>query len=482
MELRFFGATGGTTGSCHMLRVDARAILVDCGLFQGRRSESYRRNRGFPFEPGEVHAVVQTHAHIDHSGKLPMLVRDGFAGAIHATHGTRDLCEMMLLDSANIQMRDAEHLNKKRIRERLRKERKGGHTGERRGRLPRSEVRPLYLDEDVRETMPLFVAHRYHRWFQAAPGLRCRFHDAGHILGAAWVEMEASEGGRTTRLVFSGDYGRPQPILRDPEPFCDADVYVSESTYGDRTHPPIDGLERDLGDAVERLVQRGKGRLLIPVFAVGRAQNLIYTLGEVFEQRKLPSVQVVVDSPMATEATRIVARHKQYFDEAALERLDRFSGKGSPLHLRFTASVDESKALNDHPGPLILLSASGMMESGRILHHLVRSVGSPDTEILIVGYQARHTLGRRLLEGRREVNILGNPYPVRARVTPMLGFSAHADRDELLAALTPHARADRVLFLVHGENDQRRPLARELRARGFGRVEEPVDSRAWPLD
>ena len=505
MDLTFFGAVGGVTGSSFRLRANGWSVLFDCGLFQGRREMTRRANERFGFEPQELRAVVQSHAHIDHSGRLPLLVRRGFSGAIHATPATRDLAELLLLDSAQIQMKDAEFLNRRRLQERLRARRSGPARADqawadlawaqrertlqdedeppflRPHKLPRPEILPLYLKEDVRDTLRLFRREPYHQVFEPAPRLRCRFHDAGHILGSAWVEIEVQEGGVHRRLVFTGDYGRRQPILRDPEPLLPADIYISESTYGDRTHAAIVAMEPDLEAAVARLEARGSGRLLIPSFAVGRAQTILYFLGRILRRRKGTRVQVVVDSPLATEATRVAAAHPDLFDQEALAELELMRRGGPAMHLRFTGTVEESKALNHDAHPLVILSASGMCESGRILHHLAWNLGREDCEILIVGFQARQTLGRRLLEGAREVNVLGRTYAVRARVTPMLGFSAHADRDELLAALAPHAGADRRVFLVHGEQPQRVPLGRELRRRGFGAVELPSSARVYEL-
>lgn len=313
--------------------------------------------------------------------------------------------------------------------------------------------------------------------------MRARLHDAGHILGAAWVELELEEHGRRVRLVFTGDYGRRgQPILRDPVPLLAADVFVSESTYGDRVHPPLESLDEELAAAVRRLSERGRGRLLIPAFAVGRTQNVLYSLAKLFREGRAPRTRIVVDSPLATAATRVVLRHPECFDAEALTEYRHFeSDAGFRELLRFTESVDESRALNVDPRPAIVIAASGMLESGRILHHLLWHVESPDTEVLIVGFQAEHTLGRRLLEGARTIRLLGMEREVRARVTALLGFSAHADRDELLAALAPHAATARAVFLVHGEEAQRVPLARALAERGFARVELPVDARPWRL-
>src|SRR5262245_12820 len=342
MELRFFGATGTTTGSCHMVTNGRVSVLLDCGFFQGHREESYRRNSGFGFDPASVTAVVQSHAHIDHSGKLPMLVRQGFRGRIHATRATLDLCNILLRDSAHIMVSDAEHMNRERGKGRrpVRRDHEEGASDRLQPDLPSprdphqraapslddsaSEILPLYVEEDVARAMPHFAGHEYGEWFEAAPGMRFRFRDAGHILGSAWIEAEIGSGSSVERLVFTGDYGRPhQPILRDPEPLSEADVYVSESTYGDRLHPPFAGIEAELGAAITRLAQRGRGRLLIPAFAVGRTQNVLYALASMFRDQRCPAVRVVVDSPLATAATRVVWRHPECFDEEALAEFRR---------------------------------------------------------------------------------------------------------------------------------------------------------------
>lgn len=478
MELRFFGATGTTTGSCHMIRSEGRSVLLDCGLFQGRREESRKQNERFGFSPAKVDAVIQSHAHIDHSGKLPMLLRGGFRGEVHSTGATLDLCAALLADSAHIQLQDAQFLN----RQRWRAERETGEAPRGR-RLPAGEVQPLYLEEDVRELMPRFRPHAYGEWFEALPGMRFRFRDAGHILGSAWIEAEIREQGGLSRLVFTGDYGRfHQPILRDPEPLSEADVVISESTYGNRCHEPVADLGKGLREAVERLAKRGRGRLLVPAFAVGRTQNILYELARLCRAGSCPNVRFVVDSPLATTATRIVYEHPECFDAEALAAYKDLQEDSSfRSRLVFTSSVEESKALNEDRRPTVLISASGMMESGRILHHLAWNVSNPETEILIVGFQAEHTLGRRLLEGASEVRIFGMLHQVRARVTPMLGFSAHADRDELLRALVPVAGRAKALFLVHGENDQRVPFAELLRRSGYARVELPAGPESYRI-
>src|SRR5260221_1309444 len=373
MELRFFGATGTTTGSCHMVTNGRHSVLLDCGFYQGRREESYRRNASFAFDPASVSAVVQSHAHVDHSGKLPMLVRHGFKGRIHATRATLDLCAVLLRDCAHIMLADAEHMNRSRPparepnpepnlenappRDRHQRELPAPVDPHQRAAPeldPKSnEVVPLYFEEDVARTMPLFLGHEYGEWFEAAPGMRFRFRDAGHILGSAWIEAEIGAGKDRQVLVFTGDYGRKnQPILRDPEPLAPADVYISESTYGNRLHPPFGDIDADIAAAVSRLGARGKGRLLIPAFAVGRTQNVLYSLRKLYSEKRCPAIDIAVDSPLATAATRIVVEHPECFDEEALVELKRL--QNDPCfrpHLRFTESKEESIALNDDPRP-----------------------------------------------------------------------------------------------------------------------------------
>ena len=466
MELSFHGAAREVTGSCHMLRATGATVLLDCGLFQGRRQESFQRNLSFGFDPRAVDAVVQSHAHIDHSGRLPLLVRQGFRGAIHATGATLDLCEVMLADSAGIQEKDAEFLNRKFAQQH------------------RPPIAPLYGDGDAARALQAFRAHPYHAWFEAAPGLHFRFYDAGHILGSAWVEARIVEGGRSTTLVFTGDYGRRgTPILRDPEPLVPADLYIAESTYGDRCHPPFPDMENELLGALQRLAQRRRGKLLIPAFAVGRTQLLLYAIGRLFDRGRVPRMEVVVDSPLAAAATHILQRHCEVFDEEARAHVTCSGTEAREFvpGVRFTETPEESKALNRHPGPLVILSASGMMETGRILHHLDQNIHRDDCEVLVPGFQAAGTLGRKLVDGAAAVNILGERHEVRARITPILGFSAHADRDGLLGALAPHAERARTLFLVHGEDGPRQALRGACADAGFARIEEPAPGQSFVL-
>jgi metallo-beta-lactamase family protein len=443
----------------HALEVGGTTALLECGLFQGRRAEAFERNRRFPFPPREVAAVLLSHAHIDHSGNLPGLVRAGFRGAIHATEPTVDLAEAMLRDSGHIQESDAAFLLKTR--------------GER--------IEPLYTIEDVERTLPRFTGRKYESWFDVVPGVRARFHDAGHILGSASVEIEAIENGHSLRIVFTGDFGRRGvPILRDPSPLPIGDVLITESTYGDRRHPPFPDLERDLAEIL-RGCDRACGKIVIPAFSVGRTQNLLYVLHDLYEKGQVPRIPIFVDSPLSTRATRIVAAHSEVFDVEARAVL---AEEGSPFFfrdVRYLETKEDSMRLNDARGPMVILSASGMCESGRILHHLRHALPDAANTLVLVGFQAEHTLGRRLSEGAPFARILGSDVPVHARVVRMDGWSAHADRDELLAALSPLAAGARAAFVVHGEEPAALALAQGLTEAGFRRVEVPERGESFPL-
>lgn len=480
MELSFHGAAQGVTGSCHRISAGGYSVLLDCGLFQGRRHQTREWNERFGFEPTEIDAVVQSHAHVDHTGRLPVLVRDGFEGVIHATEATRELSQLLLADCAHILEKDALYLNKTRMRDWAK-----GRRGKRGHEQKPDLLAPLYLGEDVDATMQRFVGHSYGEWFQVTPNMRFRFHDAGHILGSAWVEGEIVEGKRTWRLCFTGDYGRSGlPLLRAPEALLPADVVISESTYGDRNHPDFAGMRGELRAAIERLLERGCGKLLIPAFAVGRTQDVLYALGRLFASKEVPRLPVYVDSPLATAATRLVRRHGHLFNDRALDELGWSEGGEIRLcpGVEFLETPEQSKSMNAREDPLIILSASGMMEQGRILHHLKHGLPRTDCEVLAVGFQAQHTLGRRLVEGASEVRVLGTTVPVRARITSMQGFSAHAGRDDLLAALSPLADGAEVLFLVHGEDDAREALRGTLSNRGYRRIEEPVPHQKFVLE
>lgn len=467
MEIQFWGAAREVPGSMHLLEVNGRRILLDCGLYQGRRKLAFERNRNFPFDPSSIDAVVLSHAHIDHCGNLPTLVRAGFRGRIWATPATRDLCEHMLVDSAHIQKSDVRFVNRKR---------------KRKGQRP---FEPLYLIGDARKALKRFRPVHYGRVFEPAPGVRATFIDAGHILGSASVVLDLTENGHTRRLVFSGDIGRRGlPILRDPQIPRDADYVIMESTYGDREHEPPSQAQEYLRECAGKTFASG-GKLLVPAFALGRTQEIVYRLNELWERGDLPPMDVFVDSPLAINVTEVYARHPECYDDEMLNAVATDSD-GDPLgfgRLRYVRSAEESKTLNGRKGPAIIIAASGMCEGGRILHHLRNHLGKPNTTVLFVGYQAQHTLGRRLLEGNRDVRVYGVPVTVRARMERADAYSAHADRTGLLdwaEAVREQGRVTR-FFLVHGEEDSALALARDLESRGTADVQVPERGTTYEL-
>lgn len=451
MEITFAGAAREVTGSCHVVRVAGRTIVLDCGLFQGRRSEVGAKNRKLPVAVGEIDAIVLSHAHIDHAGRLPFLCEQGYRGPIHTTVATRDLCEVMLADSAHIQEKDVEHL--------------------RRHGKPAED--PLYTLRDVSTTISQMVPHRYGDRFEVRSGVHARYYDAGHILGSASVVLEWEEGGTTRRLGFSGDVGRSGlAIIRDPQPLEQVDWVIMESTYGDRDHESVDGAKDHLARVVRETAARG-GRILVPAFAVGRTQELLYDLHELTHAGKVPRLPIFVDSPLAIEATAVFRENTQDFDadEALVKRMGARRDELFDYDLvRFTPSVDESKAAMRMPGPAVVIAASGMAESGRILHHLAHGAPNPRNTVLIVGFQAEHTLGRRIVERREMLRIFGDEVPLRAEVQVLNGYSAHADRGELeawLGATRASSAKLKDVFLVHGEPDSQDALAARLEAAGY---------------
>jgi metallo-beta-lactamase family protein len=459
MHVEFLGAVGTVTGSMHLVHVGGKKILLDCGLFQGPRKESVTRNRELPFRPRELDAVVLSHAHIDHSGALPVLTKEGFTGTVYATPATRDLCAVMLEDAANIQESDARYLNR-RIEA---------------GELDADPVEPIYTMADVLGLLGQMVSVPYHRRVRIEDGVFLTFYDAGHVLGSASVALDLTEEGRTVRLVFSGDLGRHEmPILRDPEIPPKAHALIVESTYGDRMHPPRTELKTELAKVVRRTIDRG-GRVIVPTFALERAQEVLYALRELREEKLLPDVPVYVDSPLAVKVTDVFRMHQDVFDDAARQL---FADGHSPFDfpgLRYVASTEESKALTASSDPAIVLAASGMCESGRVLHHLRATLGAAYNTVLIVGFQAPHTLGRRLVEKRARVKIYGVERERLAEVVVLNGFSAHADQAGLsswigdvreLGTLGPVA-------LVHGEPPAQRVLRAKLEGEGLTDVRIP---------
>ncbi len=419
MKLSFYGAARNVTGSRHILEVNGHRILLDCGLFQGRRQESFQRNRHFGFPPHSIHAVVLSHAHIDHVGALPALVKAGYGGPVYATPATADLAEVMLQDSAFIHERDVEIVNK----------REG------------TSLEPLYTAEDARAAAGLLRPVPYWKTTEVADGARFTFHDAGHILGSSIVRIEA----RRRTILFSGDLGRDVlPILRKPELLSGADAVIVESTYGDRDHPHEGDEERELESIIRRVAGRG-GKIIIPAFAVGRTQHLTYRLKRL--SGRIPAIPVFVDSPLAADVTEVFRRHPECQEPGTWKDGDPFGFE----MLRYVRSVEESKMLNELQDPAIIISASGMCEHGRILHHLAHHAPDPRNAILFVGHQAEHTLGRRIMEGRRHVRVLGRDLQIGAEVLRMDGLSAHADRRGLQEFILATARTLRDAFIVHGE-------------------------------
>jgi metallo-beta-lactamase family protein len=450
IAVTFWGAARTVTGSMHLIQAGRRKILLDCGLFQGKRAEAWKRNSEFPFNPSDIDIVVLSHAHIDHCGNLPHLTRRGFRGPIYCTPATRDLTAVMLADSAKIQAEDAEHLN--------RHKRPGDPV-----------IQPLYEFRDVRRTMQLARTVPYETDHDIGDGITVRFVDAGHLLGSAIVHL-AFAGGKS--ITFTGDLGRKDmPILRDPQPIPPANFVISESTYGGRNHPEVELLASDLGAAVNRTIARG-GRVLIPAFSLGRTQTIVYFLHQLVSSGTLKPLPIFVDSPLSAAATEVFRLHPECFDEETSQLLykdeDLF---GEQSLVRYLRRPEESKKLNQRPEPCIVIAASGMCESGRILHHLKHGIEDPKNSVLIIGYQAPETLGRRLVEKRPEVHILGTTRQLRAEVVVMNGFSGHAGRDDLLAMLTPLVGAK--VRLVHGEPEQAEALMATLKERGFDDVEYP---------
>jgi metallo-beta-lactamase family protein len=447
----FWGATRTVTGSLHQVDACGKTLLFDCGLFQGRRAESYHRNREFPFRPRDVDAVLLSHAHIDHCGNLPNLVKQGFAGPIYCTPATRSLAGVMLGDAAKIQQEDAVYLNRKRAR------------GE-------PKVEPLYDGRDVYRTLLRLKPVPYDTPVPIAPGLEARFVDAGHLLGSAMIRLRIDGTGAEKRLTFTGDLGRPGlPILRDPAPVPPGEFLISESTYGGHTHEPVDETAERLGEVVRRTADRG-GKVLIPAFSVGRTQTIVYFLHQLIEAGRLPDVPVYVDSPLSTRATEVFRAHPDCFDDEARRLLEEHPDLFGEQHIRYVEKVHESIALNHLPGPAVIISASGMCEAGRILHHLKHHIGDPTSTVLIAGYQAEGTLGRRLVERQPEVRILGQVVAVKAEIVVLNGLSSHADHGDLLRSLGPLAGTARQVRLVHGEPERAAALAEGLRAAGFADV------------
>ncbi|NNJ52937.1 MAG: MBL fold metallo-hydrolase [Ignavibacteriaceae bacterium] len=466
MQIQFIGGARTVTGSQHLLSINGKKILLECGLFQGRRKETYEKNKNFIFNPAEIDTLILSHAHIDHSGNIPNLVKNGFRGPIFATAATVDLCQIMLRDSAHLQERDIEWVNKKRKKKKL------------------DPIEALYSFEDVETAMQQFIGVQYNYPIEIYPGVTATFQDAGHILGSASILLEVEESGsKKIRFGFTGDIGRPEmPVVRTPDLLRNLDVLIMESTYGNRLHSQVEEVEEELASVVNKCCDEG-GKIIIPAFAVGRTQLLVYMLHKLFDQNRIPQVPIYVDSPLAVNATNIFRAHPECFDR---ETYRIFVQNGDdPFgfeRLTYVSTVDQSKDLNEKPGPMIIISASGMAEGGRILHHLANNIGNSKNLVLFVGYAAQHTLARRLMEGQERVKIFGEEFKVKCKVKVMDYFSAHADQGELLDYLRLN-NTDRLknLFLVHGEEEQALPLREKLVQKGFQNVSFPLSGEKFDI-
>jgi metallo-beta-lactamase family protein len=463
MRVIFSGAAGEVTGSKHLLEVNGKRILLDCGLFQGSRKLSEDKNRNLNFDPKSIDMVVLSHAHMDHCGALPYLVKKGFSGPIITTSATADLCTYMLQDSAYIQEREVEFMRKENLGE---------------------PIEPLYTFEDALHALNLLVEVNYHKRFELCDGVHLTFFDAGHILGSSLVflEIDDKEDGQKKTLTFTGDLGRKgMPILRDPEYITKTDYLIMECTYGNRFHKFVDDIDDQLEKLIKDTVKKG-GKIIIPAFALERTQELVYHLNLLSQAKRIPDIPIYVDSPLAVNVTDVFKKHKECFDEKIydefLHQSDNPFGFGK---LKYITDVEDSKALNFRKDPMIIISASGMMEHGRILHHLRNNIENPSTVVLVVGYQAENTLGRKLVEGEREVRIFGQTTQVRAKIVILDAFSAHADRSDLLDFVA-HISDLKKIFLVHGEAEEGLTFADVLVQAGIkSEIETPKPKDTFQL-
>ncbi|MBI5243460.1 MAG: MBL fold metallo-hydrolase [Elusimicrobia bacterium] len=465
LKLTFFGAAGGVTGSRHLLESDQARVLMDCGMFQGHRKESIERNKSLPFRPSELDAVMLSHAHIDHSGALPLLAKAGAEASIHCTPATQELCAVMIMDSARLQKNDAEFFNKIHR-----------NSGQR--------IEPLYTEEDAEKVLANFKPHDYAAEFSPAKGVSARFLNAGHVLGSAMVQVDAQTSRGPRRILFSGDLGRRKSLLMHaPEPPAGVDALLIESTYGGRFHEDVSDAEGKLAAAIRRCAAE-KGKILIPSFALERTQEIVFIIEKLRRENAVPKIPVYIDSPMAVNITEVFNRHLGGF--CFDDEFKAYAAKeGDPFgfeSLKYVRGSEESKKLNDMDGPMVIVSASGMCEGGRILHHLRNNIDKETTAILIVGYQAEGTLGRALADGVKTVKIFGLEHEVWARVETMHFFSSHADQGDILDFIGRLSPRPRSIFLVHGDGRERRALAEKLVSQGIGGVECPEFGQTFELE
>jgi metallo-beta-lactamase family protein len=458
MKLQFVGAARTVTGSMHLLHINGSKILLDCGMYQGKRKEAFELNRTFDqFDPREIDMVILSHAHIDHAGNLPTLVRAGFHGPIYSTSATRDLAAIMLQDSAHIQERDLEFVNKRRKKQ------------------GKNLFEPLYSQKDVEATLKLFQPNSYHSDIDISEQVRLCFYDAGHILGSSLVHLMIEEGNKVLSFAFSGDLGRPNlPILRDPEKIPDVDYFICESTYGGRFHDSYTVSGEKMAEVIKKAFDR-KAKIIVPSFSVGRTQELVYLLNQLFDEQKAPRIPIYVDSPLSVDATKVFRDHPECFDFETSRYILKHKDPFGFSQLTYIKNVEESKALNDVHGPCMIISSSGMAEAGRIQHHLANNISNPKNIILIVGFCAENTLGRKLVEKMTPVNILGESHEVKAETVVFNSLSAHADSNELLHYCKTLDREKlKAIFLVHGDPDQQDKMKARLLEEKFQRVETPA--------
>jgi metallo-beta-lactamase family protein len=472
IKLKFYGAARTVTGSMHLIEFNNYKILLDCGLYQGKREESYNINKNFPFDTADINAVFLSHAHTDHAGNLPTLVKYGFKGDIYSTPATRDLCAIMLADSAHIQKKDIEYVNKKRLDSGLK------------------PFKTLYDYKDVVSTLKLFKAIPYYRKFYPSIFnglLEAEFIDAGHILGSSMIKLNIRENGKLFRFGFTGDIGRPSmPILRDPDFIGDVDFLISESTYGGKYHVSSENTEADFLGVLNESISRG-GKIIVPAFSLGRTQDIVYRISKYFEEKKLIPFPIYIDSPLSADISDIYRLHPECYDNELAELITRGVDVLGLRYVTYIRSVEDSKKLNNARGPVMIISASGMCESGRVLHHLKNSITDPKNTIMIVGYQAVNTLGRKLVDSMNsndtEVKIFGDTYRVRAKIHVLNSFSAHSDHAELISYFSNYKKfKPKSVFLVHGETENQILLKSSLSEIGFNNIEIPERGNLYILN
>lgn len=469
MQVKFCGAARYVTGSCHLITLDnGFKILLDCGLFQGSSSKSWPKNNHWHFNPAEIDVLVLSHAHIDHTGRVPQLVKDGFRGTIYSTHATRSLCAIMLMDSGFIQEREVEYWNKNNLK-----------------KIRKNEIKPrepLYTTDDVEPAMELFVSTNYDKWLKISDDVSVMFKDAGHILGSASVTLKIKENGQTRMIGFTGDIGRPdRPILKDPQPMPEVEYLICESTYGDRVHEMNPEQSEKFLRIIRETCVENRGKLIIPAFSVGRTQEIVYMLDKMESAGILPEIPVFVDSPLAIDATDVFAAHPECFDKELHKYMMTDPNPFGFKKLKYIRKVDDSKALNDFEGPCIIISSSGMMNAGRVKHHLFNNIDQSKNTFLMVGYCSPETPGGRLRAGDESIKLYGEWKMVRARIEIMDSFSAHGDKYEMLEFIKNQPQSVKQLFLVHGEIETQEPFSAFLQEHGFRDIAIPHEGEVFHL-